>query len=161
MKLMFSKLLGVVMLLLLSSPLLYAQVPDGDTLVVDKRKHAEVESQAVLERLLKYAAERKYDSFAKLMAYTGRDPNRNMRAVINPMDPHEKLEMENTCNYLHHWLTKSALQNPQNFRVVKGSAGDLVFWDSEFTLLNGKTKKFVFSFVELQGKYFFCTVEKA
>jgi hypothetical protein len=157
MKSIFSRLAILTMALLVG---LAAQAQDS--LSVNARaKLVEEQTHTTLEKLMKYASERKYDSFAKLMAYSGRDPDRNMRSLINTRDPHEKLEMENTCNFISHWISKSALYHAQNFRIIKGAAGDLIFWDTEFSLLNGKTKKFVMSFVEIQGKYYFCSVEKA
>lgn len=157
MKSIFPRLAVLAMLLMIG---LASQAQDSLS-VSAKNKHIEEQTHATLDKLMKYATERKYDSFSKLMAYTGRDPDRNMRSPINTRDPHEKLAMENTCNYLYHWITKSALYHAQNFRIVKGAAGDLIFWDTEFSLLNGKSKKFVMSFVEIQGKYYFCTVDKA
>jgi hypothetical protein len=158
MKSIFLRLFSVAFLLLIATTV-QAQ---ADTVSLSvKNKRLETETHATLEKLMKYASERKYDSFGKLMAYTGRDADRNMRSPINPRDPHEKLAMENTCNYLSHWISKSALYHAENFRVMKGAAGDLIFWDAEFSLLNGKSKKFLMSFVEIQGKFYFCNVEKA
>jgi hypothetical protein len=157
MKSIFPRLTLLVMLLMIG---IASQAQDSLSANA-KTKAVEEQSHAALDKVMKYATEKKYDSFAKVMAYTGRDPERNMRAVINTRDPHEKLAMENMCNYIFHWVSKSALYNAQNFRVIKGAAGDLIFWDAEFSLLNGKSKKFVMSFVEIQGKYFLCSFEKA
>lgn len=157
------KLLSVAftLVLLLCSLGLQAQTEVPRDSMPDKKKRSEMATQKVLENLLKYAAERKYDSFGKIMGYMGRDPNRNLRSPINPNDPHERLDIENKCNFLAHWLSKSALHHAKKFRSVKGAYGDLFFWDVEFTLLNGKAKTFVFMFFEVDSRYLFCNVENA
>jgi|GEM_PF-2316673 hypothetical protein len=127
----------------------------------DTKKIQEERSMQALEKLLQFAESRKYDSFGRMMAYVGRDPNRNMRTMINPVDPHEAITIENSCNFIHKYLTESALHHAKDFRVVKGANTDLFFWNVEFTMLNGKIKTLTFLFIELEHKYLFCQVTKA
>lgn len=139
--------------------------PAADTLSnvydFDNRKVLEERSMEALDKIIQYAMDRKYDSFGKMMAYVGRDPNRNMRTMINPVDPHEAITIENSCNYIHKWLSESALHHAKDFRVVKGANCDMFFWNVEFTLLNGKMKTLTFMFIELDHKILFCQATKA
>lgn len=125
-----------------------------------KREKIEKETKEVLDKIMKYAEGYNYGAFGKLMVYSGKNPNRTMRTMMNPMDPHEKLEIENTLNFIHHWLDRSALYHAKEFKIVKGMKSDLYYWDVEFTSLKGKAKMFTVSFAELDGKYVFIRMIK-
>jgi len=113
-----------------------------------------------LDQLMTLAEKRHYEGFGKMMAYTGRDPNRNLMDRLNLYDPHEKLFAETTLNEFHHHLSKSALWHADNFRIVKGMEGHLFIFDLEFTYKKGKTKQFKLTFVELKDDILFCRADK-
>ncbi|MEM0997629.1 MAG: hypothetical protein AAGN35_11135 [Bacteroidota bacterium] len=126
----------------------------------DKQKREVEDSKAALDRMMRFAKARNYDGFGKMMIYSGRDPNRTMRVKMNPKDAHEGLEIENTLNYVHHWLSKSAFYHAKRYRKVKGLSGDLFFWDVEFTTLKGKLKMFKAVMAKLGDEYLFVRMEK-
>lgn len=126
----------------------------------DKEERIQEATKEKLDKVMSYAKTRNYAAFGKSMVYTGKNPYRQLKVKMNAADPHEKLEIENTLNLLHHWLEKTALYNAKNFRIVHGVDFELYYWDVEFTLLNGKTRGTQFAFVELDKEFLFCRMEK-
>ena len=127
----------------------------------EKNKRIQEETKLALDKVMRFAQQSNYDGFGKMMIYSGRDPNRTLRVKINPSNAHERLEIENSLNYIRHWLKKSALYHTTRYRKVTGMAGNLFFWEVEFTLLNGKSKQFIVVMSELEGKYLFVRMDKA
>lgn len=113
-----------------------------------------------LDRLMSLVEKKHYEGFGKMMAYTGRDPNRAMQDKLNLWDPHEKLFAELSLNELAHHLDKSALWHADNFRIVKGLESDMYIFDMEFTYLKGKTKQYKMTFMKLKDDILFCHAEK-
>lgn len=140
-----------------------SEVTEEDILYAknDKAKKVQEATKEVLDKVMRFAQQSNYDGFGKLMIYSGRDPNRTMRVKMNPNDAHERLEIENSLNFIRHWLKKSALYHTTRYRKVTGLSGDLFYWEVEFTLLNGKSKKFIVVMSELNGKYLFVRMDKA
>ena len=161
MKQFYSFLLSSLVMALFMVSFAFAQTGvTADYAANTKKEKLQAETKEALDKLMRFAEARNYDGFGKMMIYSGRDPNRTMRVKMNPRDAHEKLEIENTLNYVKHWLDKSALYHAKTFRVVKGLESDLYFWDVEFTTLKGKAKMFRVSFCELDRKLMFIRMEK-
>lgn len=127
----------------------------------EQKVKIEETTNSKLKTLMNLVEKRHYNGFGKMMAYAGKDPNRNLKSRLNLSDPHEKLKSENTLNRIAHYLKKSALWHAQNFRIVKGFEADLYIWDLEFTLLNGKSKVVKMTFINLKGEYLFCHLDKS
>jgi hypothetical protein len=127
----------------------------------EKAKMEQAGSKDALDKIMRFAKVRNYDGFGKMMIYSGRDPNRTLRVKMNPNDSHELLEIENTLNFVHHWLSKSAFYHAKRYRKVKGMNGDLFFWDVEFTTLKGKLKMFKAVMSKLGDEYLLVRMEKA
>ena len=113
-----------------------------------------------LGELMKMVERKHYEGFGKMMAYTGRDPNRAMQDKLNLYDPHEKLFAELSLNQLAHHLDKSALWHADNFRIVQGLESEMYIFDMEFTYLKGKTKKYKVTFLKLEDEILFCHADK-
>jgi hypothetical protein len=128
--------------------------------LTEKERRAEEGTKETLDKVMRFAQQGNYDGFGKLMIYSGRDPNRTMRVKMNPNDAFERLEIENTLNYVRHWLSKSAFYHAKRYRKVASVTGDLYFWDVEFTTLNGKMKMFRVLMATLGDQYLFVRMEK-
>lgn len=127
----------------------------------EKERKAKEGTKEALDKVMRFAQQGNYDGFGKMMIYSGRDPNRTMQEKMNPNDAHERLEIENTLNYMRHWLNKSAFYHAKRYRKVTGMAGDLYFWDVEFTTLKGKMKMFRVVMATLGKDFLFVRMEKA
>jgi hypothetical protein len=124
------------------------------------REKAEAATKLVVEKVLKYAQTRNYESLGRITLYAGREPNRTMKMKVNMMDPYERLELENTCNYIHHILEKTVIWNATNFRIVQAVNEKYYYWDVEFTDDKMKTRIFTILLGELRGEYLFARFEK-
>ena len=113
-----------------------------------------------LDQLMELVKRKHYQGFGKMMAYTGRDPNRAMQDKLNLYNPHEKLEAELALNELAHHLDKSALWHADNFRIVKALQNEMYIFDMEFTYIKGKTKKYKVTFMKLEDEILFCHADK-
>jgi len=82
------------------------------------KEKAEAATKLTVEKVLKYAQARNYESLGRMSLYAGREPNRTMKVKVNMMDSYERLELENTLNYIHHILEKTVIWNATNFRIV-------------------------------------------
>jgi hypothetical protein len=127
----------------------------------EKERKAQEGTKAALDKVMRFAQQGNYDGFGKMMIYSGRDPNRTMREKVNPNDAYERLDIENTLNYMRHWLNKSAFYHAKRYRKVTGMSGDLYFWDVEFTTLKGKMKMFRVVMATMGSEYLFVRMEKA
>ena len=127
----------------------------------EKERKAKEGTKEALDKVMRFAQQGNYDGFGKMMIYSGRDPNRTMQEKMNPNDSHERLEIENTLNYVRHWLNKSAFYHAKRYRKVTGMVGDLYFWDVEFTTLKGKMKMFRVVMATLGKDFLFVRMEKA
>jgi hypothetical protein len=153
----------LLVLLLCAQPLLAQPIATEHESKVEpqtKKEKAEAASKLAIEKVLKYAQNRNYDGLARITVYAGREPNRTMKTKINTLDPHEKLENENTCNYMHHILEKSVIWNATNFRMVNAMNDKFFYWDVEFTDDKMKTRVFEVLLVELNNEFLFARFEK-
>lgn len=127
---------------------------------LSKEKRAEIGSRTAIDKLMKYVQARNYTAVGKMTVYAGRDPNRMLRTKVNMTDPHEKLEVENTTNYMHHVLEKSVIWNATNFKMVSSIQDNYYYWDMEFT--NDKMKTTVYSLlmIEIKGEFLFARFDK-
>ncbi len=113
-----------------------------------------------LDVLMTMVERKHYEGFGKMMAYTGRDPNRALTDKLNLYDPHEKLFAELSLNELAHHLDRSALWHADNFRIIKGIENSMYIFDMEFTYIKGKTKKYKVTFVKIKDDILFCHAVK-
>jgi hypothetical protein len=127
---------------------------------MSKEKRAEMNSRAAIDKLMKYVQARNYTAIGKMTVYAGRDPNRMLRTKVNMLDPHEKLEVENTTNYMHHVLEKSVIWNATNFKMVSSVQDHYYYWDLEFTNEKMKTMVYTVFMVELKGEFLFARFDK-
>jgi hypothetical protein len=127
---------------------------------ITSREKAEAGTKLVVEKVLKYAQNRNYESLGRITLYAGREPNRTMKMKVNMMDPYERLELENTCNYIHHILEKTVIWNATNFRIVNAMNEKYYYWDVEFTDDKMKTRIFTMLIGELRGEFLFARFEK-
>lgn len=124
------------------------------------KEKAEAATKLVVEKVLKFAQARNYESLARITLYAGREPNRTMKMKVNMMDAYERLELENTCNYIHHILEKTVIWNATNFRIVNAVNEKFYYWDIEFTDDKMKTKVFTMLLGELNGEFLFARLDK-
>lgn len=124
------------------------------------KEKAEAASKIVVEKVLKFSQARNYESLARITLYAGREPNRTMKVKVNMMDAYERLELENTCNYIHHILEKTVIWNATNFRIVNAVNEKFYYWDIEFTDDKMKTKVFTMLLGELNGEFLFARLDK-
>lgn len=124
------------------------------------KEKAEAATKLVVEKVLKYAQARNYESLGRISLYAGREPNRTMKVKVNMLDSYERLELENTCNYIHHILEKTVIWNAANFRIVNAVNEKYYYWDIEFTDDKMKTRVFTMLIGELKGEYLFARFEK-
>ena len=89
-----------------------------------------------------------------------RDVNRTMKVIVNMQDSYERLDLENTVNYIHHILEKTVIWNATNFRIVNAVNERYFYWDIEFTDEKMKTKVFTILLGELKGEFLFARFEK-
>jgi hypothetical protein len=124
------------------------------------KEKAEAGTKAAVEKVLKYAQARNYESLGRMSLYAGREPNRTMKVKVNMMDSYERLELENTLNFIHHILEKTVIWNATNFRIVNAVNEKYYYWDIEFTDDKMKTKVFTMLIGELKGEFLFARFEK-
>ncbi|HEX2899081.1 MAG TPA: hypothetical protein VHS96_05100 [Bacteroidia bacterium] len=124
------------------------------------KEKAEAATKLTVEKVLKYAQARNYESLGRIALYAGREPNRTMKMKVNMMDSYERLELENTCNFIHHLLEKTVIWNATNFRIVNAVNEKYYYWDIEFTDDKMKTKVFTMLLGELKGEFLFARFEK-
>ena len=131
----------------------FSPLKGQQTYTATQQKKIMAETETELKKLIRMAENRNYGPFMKHLIYNGRDPQRNLRARLNPNDPHDQLYADNTLNRMRHFLEKAALWHNKNFRVVYGYEHDLFVWDLEFTTLKGKSKIHTVSFVKFKEEY--------
>ncbi|MBL0017193.1 MAG: hypothetical protein KAY96_05805 [Bacteroidia bacterium] len=124
------------------------------------KEKAEAGTKLAVEKALKYAQARNYESFGRMSLYAGREPNRTMKVKVNMQDSYERLDLENTVNYIHHILEKTVIWNATNFRIVNAVNERYFYWDIEFTDEKMKTKVFTILLGELKGEFLFARFEK-
>lgn len=142
---------------------LHAQVNDNATAPqMDKTLEQKDQegSQMAMMKVLKHSREKNYMKLANIMVYAGKDPNRQMKAMINYDDPHERLEVEHTANKLNYLMRKYETYEPQNYRTVGGMGYKLFLYDLVFTDKKGKAKTYKISFVKRNGNYYFANFAK-
>jgi len=146
----------IILLLLfaIAAPMAKAQYTTEQKVIIENQVRTR------LDEMMELVKRKHYEAFGKMMAYTGRDPNRAMQDRLNLYDPHEKLFSELTLNELGHHLKKSALWHADNFRIVKAMDTELYVFDMEFTYLKGKTKQYKITFMKLKDEILFCHAEK-
>ena len=115
------------------------------------KEKAEAGTKLAVEKALKYAQARNYESFGR---------NRTMKVKVNMQDSYERLDLENTVNYIHHILEKTVIWNATNFRIVNAVNERYFYWDIEFTDEKMKTKVFTILLGELKGEFLFARFEK-
>jgi hypothetical protein len=124
------------------------------------KEKAEAASKAAVEKVIKYAQNRNYESLGRMTVYAGREPNRALKTKINMMDSYEKLENENTCNLIHKIMEKTVIWNATNFKSVNSVNEKFYYWDVEFTDEKAKTKVYRMLFVELGSEMLFGRIDK-
>ncbi|MEY3442966.1 MAG: hypothetical protein RLZZ519_1247 [Bacteroidota bacterium] len=157
--------LAILFLVMVSVP--FAQVATAQVVGVGAneqsltpKEKAEAGTKLALEKALKYAQARNYESFGRMSLYAGREPNRTMKVKVNMMDSYERVDLENTVNYIHHILEKTVIWNATNFRIVNAVNERYFYWDVEFTDEKMKTKVFTVLLGELKGEFLFARFEK-
>lgn len=141
----------------LSSPLWSQTGPQEDESEVKTEKtDKEITREAVeveLSKIFTHAENRNYREFARMKAYTGSDPNRQLKDLVNYDNPMERVEVENLMNLIVHWLDRSMVYQVKNFRIAQGLNTEMYFFDVSFTSEKGKTQNRKFAFVDIEGQY--------
>ena len=126
-----------------------AQIEEEKSDLQITREKVEVE----LSKLFEFAERRNYREFAKMKAYTGSDPNRQLQDLVNYDNPMERVEVENLMNLIIHWLDRSMVYQVRNFRIAQGLNTEMYFFEVAFTSEKGKTQLRKFAFVDIGGNY--------